>query len=585
MTTQLSLSRSLHRLTNLLLVLAMLLPPSTVLAAPPPAPVAKPAAQSATPGLIVGEVYQDLTGLPIAGATVTLLAADGAPGVEATTDARGRYRLTADPGAARLHIGKAGHTGVERAVTVLADQWVAPLDARLTLIDPARTAVPSVLGGTATNAAGDVSFQVPAGAMNADSEFALTALSSQALAGMPPRGWSPVAAAEIQPGGLTFNAVTGGFKPLLSLPLPADLPASATAVAARWDATGGRWIAIEQATLTPAQTRIEIPVERTGQIALFVPDPAPNSPGTPATGQPLTGVAAPSAVISLTATLLPTQRVIFTAPGERAQITVKAAAAAPMTSGEPVAVTVDEAFQFSDATNLQPQPTVQDFLLFAFPGEPAAPAAAFVVAPSYVAEPHALRLGTIDLAVRPAAARSGVLVRTAAAVLPGPDGAELALPRRAAPADGLAVQSTALGAPSSPTCCPPTRPSSPASPSIFTAAAWVCPERSPSPRPRRCRPALRRWPCAWPQSRMAAAWNWLALPAWPKGGCALPVWWKKAATPLCTPPRRWALSAAWWRAAARPCRARLSPPRASRWSPSAAPTGATLSAHRPVASR
>ena len=33
MTTQLSLSRSLHRLTNLLLVLAMLLPPSTVLAA------------------------------------------------------------------------------------------------------------------------------------------------------------------------------------------------------------------------------------------------------------------------------------------------------------------------------------------------------------------------------------------------------------------------------------------------------------------------------------------------------------------------------------------------------------------------
>ena len=150
MTTQPTLSRSLHRLTNLLLVLAMLLPPSTALAAPHPVPAPAPGAQTAGAGLIVGEVYQDLTGLPFAGATVTLLAADGAPAAEVITDARGRYRLTTTAGAARLQIGKAGHTSVERTVTVQPDGWVAPLDARLTLIDPARTTVPSVLGGTAT---------------------------------------------------------------------------------------------------------------------------------------------------------------------------------------------------------------------------------------------------------------------------------------------------------------------------------------------------------------------------------------------------------------------------------------------------
>ena len=101
MTTTVS-TRALHRLTNLLLVVAMLLPPSTALAAPEPARHPAPAAQSASPGLIVGEVYQDLTGLPVAGASVTLLTGGGAPAATATTDAAGRYRLTAPAGAARL---------------------------------------------------------------------------------------------------------------------------------------------------------------------------------------------------------------------------------------------------------------------------------------------------------------------------------------------------------------------------------------------------------------------------------------------------------------------------------------------------
>jgi hypothetical protein len=139
MKTMTAYFRALHRVTNCLLVLALLLPPSTALAAPAPAPHPAPAVQNAGPGLVVGEVYQDLTGLPLAGASVTLLSGGGAPAATATTDAAGRYRLTAPAGAARLRIEKAGHTSVERAVTVGAGEWAAPLDARLTLLDPART--------------------------------------------------------------------------------------------------------------------------------------------------------------------------------------------------------------------------------------------------------------------------------------------------------------------------------------------------------------------------------------------------------------------------------------------------------------
>jgi hypothetical protein len=182
----------------------------------------------------------------------------------------------------------------------------------------------------------------------------------------------------------------------------------------------GRWVATGQVTLGPAQTRVELNAARTGQIALFLPDPAPNCPGAAgcrpaadrrrhalARGQPHRDLAAGSACplhcTGRTRPALPSRRRGRGADQWRA-----------------IAVTVDEGFQFSTTRpNLQPQSTVQDFLLYTYPGEPSAPTASFVVAPSFVAEPHALRLGVIDLAVRAAATRSGALVRAAGGVAPG----------------------------------------------------------------------------------------------------------------------------------------------------------------------
>lgn len=80
-------------------------------------------------GVVTGTVLDDATSLPLAGATVTLM---GATPRSVTTDATGRYNLAVDDSAATVRIEKAGHTTVDRLVSVVSGTGAVPLDARLT---------------------------------------------------------------------------------------------------------------------------------------------------------------------------------------------------------------------------------------------------------------------------------------------------------------------------------------------------------------------------------------------------------------------------------------------------------------------
>ena len=85
-------------------------------------------------GLLTGEVYDDATGLPVAGASVRA----SVNGVERTTltDARGRYGVSLAAGLVRVVIAKRGYTSVERSATVV-DRGVAEIiDARVTPLGP-----------------------------------------------------------------------------------------------------------------------------------------------------------------------------------------------------------------------------------------------------------------------------------------------------------------------------------------------------------------------------------------------------------------------------------------------------------------
>jgi hypothetical protein len=107
-------------------------------------------------GVIVGQVLDDATSVPLEGASVTL----GSRTV--LTDPRGQYSLPTGDADVVIEIEKAGMTVVERRTSVLSDVGTVPVDARLTKLTGDRTDI-----------------------------------SSQGLPGLLPLGWSPLSAFQV----------------------------------------------------------------------------------------------------------------------------------------------------------------------------------------------------------------------------------------------------------------------------------------------------------------------------------------------------------------------------------------------------
>ena len=76
----------------------------------------------------VGQAIDDATGLPLAGATVTL------GGHTATSDERGRYSFATGDASAIVTAAKDGMVTVERIVPVATDAGTVAIDARLTAL-------------------------------------------------------------------------------------------------------------------------------------------------------------------------------------------------------------------------------------------------------------------------------------------------------------------------------------------------------------------------------------------------------------------------------------------------------------------
>jgi len=174
-------------------------------------------------GVITGAVYDDTTGLPLQGATVTVSAA-GKPQRDTLTDRRGRYSMVADEGAYSVAVNKAGFTSADRpGIAVLVQTGTRVPDARLT---PLGTDFPvsTMLGSTATASfsaaaagfpsalpvdhsatTGQIRVTFPSGAFPTDRSIAVTQISGQGLQGRLPFGWSPVAAVDVAPHGLALS--------------------------------------------------------------------------------------------------------------------------------------------------------------------------------------------------------------------------------------------------------------------------------------------------------------------------------------------------------------------------------------------
>ena len=229
-------------------------------------------------GAVVGQVLSDLTGLPIAGATVSLL-----PGDEtAVTDEAGRYSFVAPAGPVILAVEKDGMTAAERAVSIEAGAGVVAIDARLTPlasavpIDEAGGALPAAVyprrlrpadpGVSAPPAPATITLTVPPGAVAGPNTFRLTALSAQGLPGLLPLGYSPI---------LTF-ALSGTAPPASAAAQVAGVsPLTVHLVA--YDTGQHAWTLVAS-PLVPSEGTLDFTLAGLGTWALIAVDREPTAP-------------------------------------------------------------------------------------------------------------------------------------------------------------------------------------------------------------------------------------------------------------------------------------------------------------------
>ncbi len=370
-------------------------------------------------GLVAGEVYNAVTGLPVVGAMATFRR--GGVETSAATDERGRYLLSAETGTGGLTVAAPGMAPVQRpavavragAVTEVQDAWLAPASGP-------GAPVPSVLGGTVATA--HASLAVPPGALVSDRAFALTAAPVQALGGPLPLGWSPVAVVDVAPHGVVF-----GSPATLAVPNPRGFGAGSVLVAAVWDGAVGAWVAEGDAVPSADGARLAAAVRRTGQHAFLLPDRSPQVPTRPLAGEPVPGVSPAAVPDAAVATLSPEPRILFYQPGARSEVGLRLDAPVPLPSGTVARVRVGEDYAFSSGSRLAPEPRVQDVTVYGF-GAAAGLTAAWPVGPSQVFEPLALERGTISLdALGPEGAETWAVA--------GPEG----MTARAATGEALAI--------------------------------------------------------------------------------------------------------------------------------------------------
>ena len=386
-----------------------------------------------SPAVFTGEVYDDSSGLALSGVTVEVVSKARSldPTVTRTvTDERGRYRLVSEDRDVWVRFVKDGYTGSERAAAAPGDSRVELFDARLTPLDSAQTTIPAVSGGVATASDSRYSLTLQPFALQNDSSLRLTPIGGQSIAGLLPKGWSPVAAVQIDPTGLIFNPAA-----VLTLPAPDGLPETGRIVVGRWESALQGWVAVSDATRNGDNTALQLSVSASGQYVLLLADAAPNAPTDPLIGAILRQAATPRSLPGDPAVAMsPSDRILLAEPGRKTQVGVTAIAAEAMQSGMAYQVEFVESYEFVDGATIYPEPNIQDFVFYSFPGGPFRLESDFNVTPSRPFELATLRLGAVTLRLRAPVGLglpSGELVGLTGSTVTGAGGETLDFPAAA----------------------------------------------------------------------------------------------------------------------------------------------------------
>ena len=363
-------------------------------------------------GYILGEVYDDTKGLPLAGVTCSL----GGPFV--LSDALGRFGLFTELPTVGVHCGRDGFTSVERLATLDTLAGTLILDPRLTPLAPEITPIDSS-GGTASSNSFELT--VPSGAVSAATDIRVTEVSAQGLRSSLPLGWSPAGTVQIDPEGVGFAVPAD-----LQFSHPAISGVSLALVKYRTDLQA--WVA-EAVGLTGDDT-VGAPIASTGIYAFVVADTGATAPPLAEIGQPLMG-AAPVVVDSgLSASSEVTPEVSPVSPDAKATGSVVLFSPLIQPSGTVISARVEETFDSIEQGELKPQPFTQELCVYRFPSRPDGELhASFPVTPSRRFTAEDLLEGRVHVEIRtsPSLLR-GSLVGGEGQVVRGEGDAELVVP-------------------------------------------------------------------------------------------------------------------------------------------------------------
>ncbi len=370
-------------------------------------------------GAISGEVYDDGTGLPLAGATVVPVAPAAAPAT-ATTDAQGRYDLPADAGVSRLRISKQGYTTSDRVVIVQGDLAAVPVDARLTPVAGTARMVSAVLGASITG--GAATLAVTPGALLTDTALEIVPITPQGLQGLLPRGWSPVAVVDVLPHGVSF----GGGQRLTAV---ADgLPPDALLLLAGWDEVAGAWRAIAPSVAGPSGA-LAATIDSSGQFAWLLADTTPVAPPVPVPGVLVGGVDDGGLPDAAAVQIAPQPRVVFYKPGVHSQVAAALRPGAATSSGAILRSRITESYRFAVGSEIHRPSFDQDIVFYQAPGQPTLFGASFPVTPSLIFDPQDLQQGVIGVELHTPADGGGTpLVGPAGGTVRAGTGETLQLP-------------------------------------------------------------------------------------------------------------------------------------------------------------
>ncbi len=389
-------------------------------------------------GMLRGQVLDDSKGLLLDGATVRLLSDGGgslsAP-VSTTTDDRGRFELQGRSGDAIVSITKPGFTTVERRAVIPAAAAVTLLDTRLTPFDTFENPIASAFGGDARDRSALFHLVVPPGGIASTTDIRITPISGQGLEGRLPFGWSPVAASDIAPAGLSL-----GQPGTLTIPNAASLPAGAEVTIVAYDSLQHDWIVAGAARVSDDRRSIALPVNVTGQIAGVVPDEAPFAPPAVSAGAVLSGIAGVMLPADVTASgeVLPRSA----PPGDQARAIghLLVGHGNTLPSGTVVQASVSERFALSDQSQVVPRPFIEDIVLFTHgrPSGDGAVGASFPITPSRNYTIQELLQGVVSLDVAaPAAGVSSALVGATGGTASDASGDSLDVPAAALGGDTI----------------------------------------------------------------------------------------------------------------------------------------------------